>query len=210
MGWDYTQIWNDLQEWRWQEWASTVTQIASVYYARKNNVWVYPTGIIGVLLAAYVYFFLVDPPLYADGGLNLYYFLMSVYGWRQWARKSADESLTFPIRWCTQGERLGGFALFGVSWGVLYGILVWATNSNTPVLDSLVSSTAITAMWWMATRKIENWMAWIVSNLVAIPLNLYKGLPVFTGMYVLFLVMAVQGYLDWRRAVQTKEPATSI
>lgn len=200
MGWDYQQILNDLQQWRWQEWASTAAQIASVYYARKNNVWVYPTGIIGVLLAAYVYFFLIDPPLYADGGLNLYYFLMSVYGWRQWVRTSEGESLTYPIRWCTRKELLLGIALFAVAWGVLYSILVWATDSNTPVLDSLVSATAITAMWWMATRKIENWIAWIVSNLVAIPLNLYKGLPVFTLMYVLFLVMAAQGYRDWKRA----------
>lgn len=210
MGWDYTLIWNDLQQWRWQEWVSTLAQIASVYYARKNNVLVYPTGIAGVLLAAYVYFFQVNPPLYADGGLNLYYFLMSVYGWRQWMRTSADTSLTYPITWCTFRQRRAGILLFLVSWGILYGILVYATNSNTPVLDSLVSATAITAMWWMATRKIENWMAWIISNLVAIPLNLYKGLPVFTGMYVLFLVMAVQGYLDWKRAIGTKEPAASI
>lgn len=199
MEWTTQQIITDLQYIRWQEWASTLAQIASVYYARKNNVLVYPTGIIGVLLAAYVYFFQVHPPLYADGGLNLYYFLMSVYGWYQWTQKRTDDQLSYPISWCTRRELQIGIALFLASWAGVYALLILATNSNTPLLDSLVSSTAVTAMWWMATRKIENWIAWIVSNLTAIPLNLYKGLPVFTAMYILFLIMAYQGYRDWKK-----------
>ena len=73
---------------KWPEWVSTVMQILSVWYARKNNILVYPTGIIGVLLAAYVYFFMSQPPLYADATLNIYYFLMSVYGWYNWSRKT--------------------------------------------------------------------------------------------------------------------------
>jgi nicotinamide mononucleotide transporter len=189
---------SDLQQIRWQEWVSTLAQIASVYYARKNNLLVYPTGIVGVLLAAYVYFFLVAPPLYADGTLNLYYFLMSVYGWYHWAQKKPDAAPAYPISWCSGAERRLGLGLFLVSWALLYSVLAAFTNSNTPILDSLVSSSAITAMWWMASRKIENWLAWIASNLVAIPLNLYKGLPVFTLMYVLFLYMAWQGYRDWK------------
>ncbi len=194
----FTAFLSDLQQIRWQEWASTVAQIASVYYARKNNILVYPTGIVGVLLAAYVYFFLIAPPLYADGALNLYYFLMSVYGWYHWVQKKSDAQPVYPISWCTRPERWLGLGLFLVSWALLYSALVAFTDSNTPVLDSLVSSTAITAMWWMASRKIENWLAWIASNLVAIPLNLYKGLPVFTLMYALFLYMAWQGYRDWK------------
>ena len=75
----------------WPEWVSTVAQVASVWYARKNNVLVYPTGILGVLLAAYVYFFMISPPLYADASLNIYYFLMSVYGWYN-CLKNNDES----------------------------------------------------------------------------------------------------------------------
>jgi len=77
------------------------------------------------------------------------------------------------------------------------------TNSNTPILDSLVSSSAITAMWWMAKRKIENWLAWIFSNIVAIPLNFYKGLMLFTLMYVLFLVLAWMGFVTWKKKAAT-------
>ena len=77
----WQQFISNVRETKWPEWVSTVTQIASVWYARKNNVLVYPTGIIGVLLAAYVYFFMINPPLYADAFLNIYYFGMSVCGW---------------------------------------------------------------------------------------------------------------------------------
>ena len=84
----------------------------SVWYARKNNVLVYPTGIIGVLLAAYVYFFMAQPPLYADASLNLYYFLMSVYGWYNWVQKKDGDHYTYPISWCTRKELVVGIGFF--------------------------------------------------------------------------------------------------
>jgi nicotinamide mononucleotide transporter len=199
----FTEIWQqfivNVKETRWQEWVSTVTQIASVWYARKNNVLVYPTGIIGVLLAAWLYFFQSNPPLYADGALNIYYFLMSVYGWYNWVQKKDDSRYTYPISWCKKNELVFGIGFFLFFWGVIYYSLVTFTNSNTPVLDSLVSASAVTAMWWMAKRKIENWLAWIFSNIVAIPLNFYKGFMLFTVMYVLFLILAWMGYVSWKK-----------
>jgi nicotinamide mononucleotide transporter len=184
---------------RWQEWVSTILQIASVWYARLNNILVYPTGIIGVLLAAYVYFFMVDPPLYADAALNIYYFLMSVYGWYNWVQKKDAAHYTYPITWCNRKELAIGMGFFLVFWAVIYFVLDRWTDSNTPILDSLVSSSAITAMWWMARRKIENWLAWIFSNIVAIPLNFYKELMLFTLMYILFLVLAWMGFTEWKK-----------
>jgi nicotinamide mononucleotide transporter len=186
------------------EWLSTITQIASVWYARKNNVLVYPTGIIGVLVAAYLYLFLSAPPLYADGFLNIYYFMMSVYGWYNWVQKKDSEHFTYPISWCNKKELIGGIGIFLLAWGVLYFVLIKITNSNTPILDSLVSSSAVVAMWWMAKRKIENWLAWIFSNIVAIPLNFYKHFYLFTLMYILFLAMAWWGFTEWqKKAKQT-------
>ena len=194
----YQQFIINVKETKWQEWVSTLTQIASVWYARKNNVLVYPTGIIGVLLAAYVYFFMIQPPLYADATLNIYYFAMSVYGWYNWVQKKDASHYTFPISWCSKRELQLGIGLFVIAWAVIYYTLIKLTNSNTPVLDSLVSATAVTSMWWMAKRKIENWIAWIISNIVAIPLNFYKGLMLFTLMYILFLAMACWGYKEWK------------
>lgn len=174
-------------------------QIASVWYARKNNILVFPTGIIGVLLAAYVYFFMIHPPLYADASLNIYYFLMSVYGWYNWVQKKDSVHYTYPISWCSKSQLNFGIGFFLFFWAVIYYVLINFTDSNTPILDSLVSASAITAMWWMAKRKIENWLAWIFSNIVAIPLNFYKGLMLFSLMYVLFLAMAWWGYKEWKK-----------
>lgn len=195
----WQQFLSNARETKWPEWVSAITQVASVWYARKNNVLVYPTGIIGVLLAAYVYFFMIHPPLYADASLNIYYFLMSVYGWYNWVQKKDPEHYTYPISWCSKKELSIGITFFLVSWAILYFVLVKLTNSNTPVLDSLVSGTAVVAMWWMAKRKIENWLAWIVSNIVAIPLNFYKGLMLFSVMYVLFLALAWWGFIEWKK-----------
>lgn len=199
------EIWekfiSNVHQTSWKEWVSTVTQIASVWYARKNNVLVYPTGIIGVLLAAWLYFFDSHPPLYADGTLNIYYFIMSVYGWYNWVQKKDAEHFTYPISWCSRKELSVGLALFLVSWGVIYFTLVKITDSNTPVLDSLVSASAVVAMWWMAKRKIENWLAWIFSNIVAIPLNFYKEFYLFTVMYFLFLILALWGFVEWKKQV---------
>lgn len=196
------------KETSWFEWASTLAQLMSVWYARKNNVLVYPTGIIGVLLAAYVYLFMITPPLYADGTLNFYYFIMSVYGWYNWTRLKQSDEFVFPIQWCSKRELNYGITLFIISWIVLDIVLIQWTNSNTPHLDALVSSTAITAMWWMAKRKIENWIAWIISNIIAIPLNFYKGLMLFTVMYIVFLGLAIAGYYEWKKIYKSETSTT--
>jgi nicotinamide mononucleotide transporter len=191
------QFINDVQYVRWQEWVSTIAQIASVWYAKKNNILVYPTGIIGVLLASWVYFAIASPPLYADATLNIYYFLMSVYGWYNWTKTKDDHAFVYEISWNTKKELIQSIIGFFVSWILVFLLLKYWTNSNTPILDSLVSSSAFIAMWWMAKRKIENWLAWIFSNIIAIPLNFYKGFMLFTLMYILFLVMAYLGYREW-------------
>ena len=199
------EIWekflSNVQHTSWQEWVSTLAQIASVWYARKNNVLVYPTGILGVLLAAYIYF---TGAVYADAFLNIYYFLMSVYGWYNWVQKKDSTHYTYPISWCSKKELLVGLGFFAGFWPLIYFVLSNYTDSNVPILDSLVSASAITAMWWMAKRKIENWLAWIFSNIVAIPLNFYKEFYLFSLMYVLFLALAWWGFAEWKKQASKK------
>jgi nicotinamide mononucleotide transporter len=193
----------DIQYTRWQEWVSTVTQIMSVWYAKKNNILVYPVGIIGVALAAYIYFIVASPPLYADGMLNIYYLIMSLYGWYNWRLRDQND-FVYKISKCDSKEwAIGIGALLGM-WALLYLLLNHFTDSNTPVLDALVSSSAVIAMWWMTKRKIENWLAYILSNIVAIPLNFYKGFMLFTLMYVLFLVLCILGYREWQEKLKGK------
>ncbi len=201
----YTVFFREIVTTSWQELISTIAQIASVWYARKNNILVYPTGIIGVILASWAYLFIAHPPLYADGILNIYYFGMSTYGWYNWIQKTEDDDDTYPISWCTKSELSSGIVGFILGWAGIYYLLVYITDSNTPMLDSLVSATAVTAMWWMAKRKIENWIAWIISNIIAIPLNFYKGFMLFTVMYIIFLILAYMGYKTWKKEVKGKQ-----
>jgi len=199
----WKNFYENIVQTKWPEWTSTIMQILSVWYAKKNNVLVYPTGIIGVLLASYVYFYIASPPLYADAILNVYYFVMSIYGWNFWVQKK-NEQYAYPISWCSKKELGVGVILFISSWIIIYYLLITLTNSNTPILDSLVSSSAVASMWWMAKRKMENWLAWIFSNMVAIPLNFYKGFMLFTVMYMLFLLLSVSGYREWKQQIDSR------
>lgn len=183
------------------EWISTAAQLLSVWYALKNNILVFPTGIIGVTLAAYIYFFKISPPLYAEGLLHIYYFTMSIFGWYTWLMKKSDQTLAFPVTWCSTRERIVGLTLAFTSWIILYSWLEFNTDSNTPMADALVTSFSILGMWWMAKRKIENWLAYLVSNAIAIPLNYYKDLSLFSLMYIIFFYMAWRGFILWKKEV---------
>jgi nicotinamide mononucleotide transporter len=113
-----------------------------------------------------------------------------------------EDKHLYPIAWCTSKDRLLGILLFVLTWICIAFMLKFYTKSDTIILDSLVTSSAITAMWWMATRKIDNWLAWIFSNLIAIPLNFYKGFILFTIMYMIFLWMAWLGFKNWRKSIE--------
>src|SRR5688572_824099 len=119
----YQQFLANIKLTKWQEWVSTGAQIASVLYARKNNILVYPTGIVGVLLAAYVYFIIAEPPLYADAILNIYYFFMSVYGWYNWVQKKGN-GYVYPISWCNKKELFYGIGFCLFFWGAIYLLLI--------------------------------------------------------------------------------------
>lgn len=198
--WD--QITTEVLSIRWQEIVSTLAQIISVIYARKNNILVYPSGIIGVTLAAWVYFFIAQPAIYADGIIHIYYLIMSIYGWINWTRKNAKEHELYPISYLTKKEWIHGAVLMACLLVLIILLLYTLTDSDTIYLDAIVASSAAMAMWWMAKRKIENWLAWIISNIVAIPLNIYKGFYLFALMYLLFLVLAVLGFKAWQKMIK--------
>jgi nicotinamide mononucleotide transporter len=202
------EIWEkliaDIHKISWQEWLSTISQVVSVWYARLNNILVYPTGIVGVILAAWVYLFLTSPPLYAEGVLNIYYFWVSVYGWYNWKLKKNENEWQYPVSWCTFRERVNGIVVLSVIWILISWFLITYTDSDTAIPDALVSSSAVLAMYWMAKRKIDNWLAWIFSDIIAIPLNYNKDLILFSLMYFIFLFLAWSGLVSWKRICQTQ------
>ncbi len=171
--------------------------LLSVWYAKKENLWVYPTGIVSVLIYVYICFF---AGLYADMGINFFYFLMSVFGWYKWTRK--DQSNNYiPITWCNWWIQISGILAAIFFFFVLRYLLIKFTDSTVPNIDAATTAIFIVAMWLMALKKIENWIYWIVGDLISIPMFFHKGLVLTSFQYTVFLILAVLGYLEWRKKI---------
>jgi len=181
---------------------AVVFGLLSVWYAKQANIWVYPTGIISVLIYVSI---CLDAKLYADMGINAFYFVMSVYGWIMWSRK-VDESHERPITFLSRKDYYISIGMFIFS--IIFIIILlkyfkaddtayWATN--VPYIDTFTTAIFIVGMWQMAMKKVENWIFWIIGDVISVPLYFYKGL-VFTSLqFFIFLILAVMGYIEWRR-----------
>lgn len=183
----------------WLEWVAVSFGVAEVLLARKNKIALYPVGIVSILTAS---FLLLDSKLYAETALNMYYLVMSVYGWMMW--KSKSTSGANEISKSTKKEISITFSIALLGWGFLYLILKHFTDSDVPIMDSFVSSTAWAGMWLLAKRKLENWIWLNISNFVAIPLLFHKDLVMFALLTVFLFVIAIFGYLDWKRILNKR------
>lgn len=181
----------------WPEVVAVIFAIISVLAARANSIWVYPTGILSILISIYI-FTRAAYKLYPDVGLNLYYLVMSVYGWYIWTRKDKAQHET-PVSWCTRRELLIAAGIFTGLWIVLYLWLSTYKINNVPVLDSFCSSMACSGMWLLARRKIENWIALLIADAVAIPLFFIKKLVLFCALNIVYVVIAWLGFLAWKK-----------
>ena len=184
----------------WLEFIAVVFGIASVIFSRSENILVYPTGLINTIL--YTYFCFLWWGLYAEGSLNFYYTVMSIYGWVLWAQRNPDsKTKKWRITRSSSREWFSAMIFFIIAWLILFIVLKNYTNSNVPWGDSFASASAYTGMWLMARKKLENWIWWILTNIASIPLYFYKG-AVFTSVqYVVFLILAILGYISWRKKV---------
>lgn len=188
-----------LQQTTWQEWLGVFFSVFQVLLARKNNSNNYLFGIAGISLTLYV---MIQSKLYAEFTLNLYYLIMSIYGWLYWKfgkRKSETviSETTNNGKLITVGIVVGTFSLFWV-------FLTNFTDSDVPILDSLVSAFAWAGMWLMARRKIENWILLNISNIIAIPLLIHKGLYLYAVLTAFLFIVAISGYLEWRKIIKSK------
>ncbi len=171
--------------------------IASVWYAKKADVLVYPIGLIATLITTYI--FLYDK-LMGDMIMNFYYSVMSIYGWWNWLRIK-DNKYVVPISKTNLKEKLVGVFMFLITMLFTYGVYkVYGTNiyiSN--YIDIFTSGIFFTAMWYMANKKIENWILWIFANMITIPLYAYRGWGMLSLQYLIFTILAIQGYLTWKK-----------
>ncbi len=189
------EFYQNLLSTSWLEAVAVVTGLLSVWFAKKENILVYPVGIISVLIYVYLCF---RVKLYADMGINAFYFFMSVYGWIKWTMKTG-ESDHRPITAASKKEWIWsvlGLIFFFI---ILVYVLKNYTDSNVPVWDSLTTSIFIIGMWLMALKKIENWIFWIAGDLMCVPLFASKGLILTSFQYLVFLILAISGYIEWKK-----------
>lgn len=193
-----SQFLNDIQQTTWLEFIAVITGIASVIYSRKENILVYPVGMVSTGIFVLIY---ITHGLYADASVNFYYTIMSVIGWLMWARKT-DGKKILTISVSSNKEWKNSFVFFAGCWIVLYFLLSRFTDSVVPLADSFTSAAAYTGMWLMNKKKLENWIWWIITDLASVPLNFYKHLVFTSFQYLVFLILAVMGYITWRKKIQ--------
>ena len=180
--------------------------LLSVWYARNENVFLYPTGLINVGLYVYLCFI---ANLYADMGINIFYFGMSIYGWYYWTRKDETKKVV-PITKGNMKEHILNILATLFFFGIIYYVLKNYTKSNVPILDSLTAAIFIIGMWLQARKKIETWIYWIVGDILVIPLFAYKGY-LFTGIqFAVFLGLAVSGYIEWNKKLKGNNKSSPV
>jgi nicotinamide mononucleotide transporter len=159
---------------------------------------VFPVGIINTAISIYLY---LTHGLYADASVNFYYTVMSVIGWFMWARKK-DGHTALIITKSTGIDWRNALLFFSICWIILFILLKKFTDSTVPQADSFTSAAAFTGMWLMNKKKLENWTWWIITDLASVPLNFYKHLVFLSFQYFVFLILAIMGYITWRKKIR--------
>lgn len=185
----------------WLEAAAVFFGIASVFYSIKKNILVFPTGMISTIIYVYI---CMKYKLYADMGINAYYFTMSIYGWYLWSRPT-NGNPELPVTWLSHKGLIQSMLLFLASYGALYFVLANFTDSDVPYWDSFTTASAFVGMWLMAKKKVENWIAWIITDIVSVPLYFYKGLMLTSFQFLFFTVLATIGLMEWIKASKVKK-----
>ena len=183
------------------EFLAFVFGIASVFYAKKENILVYPTGLITTVITVYL---LYQAKYFADMTMNIYYSVMSVYGWYKWTSKSNGPDL--EITRTTHREKVIGVLLFIATALITYLVYKFFDYKlEIPnYIDIFTSGLFFTAMWYMALKKIENWTLWIIGDCIVVPLFAYRGLWILSLQYLIFTILAIMAYLEWKRTLQQK------
>ena len=178
--------------------------LLSVWFSKNNNILVYPTGMISTSIFTYLLF---KWGLLGDMMINAYYFIMSIYGWYIWTRKK--NNIVTPISKISNYEKKISLFIFIFSLIFVYGIYNYFDKwgSLTSYIDNITTAIFFVGMWLMAKRKIENWIFWIIGNIISVPLYFYKGLTFTSLQYFIFTIIAISGYYSWKKILNKSNQA---
>ena len=177
--------------------------VLSVWFAKKNKILVYPIGIISTLIYVWILF---KNQLLGDLIINAYFFLMSIYGWFFWSRKD-EGNFQNKISRLNFNESIFGLIIFTfgfITVNYLYNLSNWQENYVSSI-DTFTTAIFCSAMWFMARRKIEHWILWIIGDIISVPLYIYKGLYFTSIQYLIFTIIAFLGFFTWLRELNKKK-----
>ena len=187
------------------EWIAAIAGAVSVFLSARQNIWSWPTAIVNVSLYVIIFF---RSGLYSDMGLQVVYLALSIYGWHQWLHGGAGHT---PLRVSRASARV--WAISAVA-AVAFWLLLWQLTARLPgvslaPLDSGLTTLSLVAQWMMTRKILENWVLWIIADLVYVPMYIHKDLHVTAGLYAVFLVLAVMGFVQWRASYRQDRAAAA-
>jgi|TARA_B110000971_G_C19949046_1_gene472427 nicotinamide mononucleotide transporter len=178
------------------------TGITSVWFAKKENVWLYPVGIISVLLWIYLCWI---GKLFGQSVINLFFFLMNGYGWYNWLRKDADNKPNIFIKNNTEKENISVVLIAIVLSIIIYFLLIPLQDEKASLLyvllEAIITALNFVAMWLMAWKRVEHWLLWIIGDILCIPLFIHKDYPIGVLQFMVFIFIAYLGYKEWKLKV---------
>lgn len=190
----------------WVEIVATVFGVACVWFTIRQNILCWPTGLVQVVLYIFVFY---ETKLYSDLILQIIYVVLQFYGWHNWLHGGKEKSHLAVTR-----LRPKDFIVW-----IILGILVIAgwgylmdnyTDAAVPYWDGFIAVISLVAQWLLAKKKLESWVFWVAVDLVAIGVYLYKHLYFTTGLYTIFLFLAVTGFFEWKKAVETNSSRPQV
>ena len=185
------------------EYIAVFTGIASVWFSRLENIWVYPTGLINTIIYIYLSF---KGGLLGEASVNFYYTVMSIYGWLLWSKKDQQHRLVLHITKASKKEWLQHLSFFAACYIAIFCVLTYLKKDFAPGAipwaDAFASATAFTGMWLMTKKKVESWYWWIATNIASIPLYFVKHYVFTSVYYVVLLIMAIFGLIEWMKRKQ--------
>ena len=203
------QIWEQfiegMKNTTWLEYIAVFAGIASVWYSRIENILVYPVGLINTIIYVWLS---VEGQLFGEASVNLYYTVMSIYGWMLWTKKDKEQHIIVHVKFSDRRWWFYQLAFFATFYLAIFISLTYLKRSFAPGAipwaDAFASATAFTGMWLMTKKKVESWYWWIVTNIASIPLYFVKHYVFTSVYYFVLLIMAVWGLMEWRKRATLK------
>ena len=184
---------------------ATIVGLVYIWLEYKASIYLWIVGIIMPLIDIFLYY---EAGLYADFGMAIYYALAATYGYVVWKfgkRNNQGTKEELPITHFKQSQILPAILAFLVIWLIIYEILVLFTNSDVPITDSFANALSFIGLWALARKYLEQWIIWIIVDIVLSALYIYKGIPFKAGLYALYVIMAIAGYHKWKKMIYEKQ-----